>query len=409
MSLKDLLFATMGANGGDVTGDGYEAAQNELQKGEPQCGGGVSSWNDLTDKPFGEEISLVEVVPETTVDGFEDQDGFYQADVKSLFESNGFKPVVGNKYSVNYNGKTYVCTAQLAPEATMAEWVYERVFIGNYGILGGEDTGEPFCIALLKYEGAGYREEHWIFQTNGNPCTISITEEKEVVHKLDAKYMPYGNTTPEPITFDGNLDSKETVNIANVIVVKVSNTPITPEAVIGGTLTVRNIADGKEDVVSIESDMVMAQNGIVMIDQIVVSIESNGTEMANGTVLNRGLYFVYSEEYSVYCAELTFPKQIKTIPAEWLPYVMITETVPAQSLSCNVSDFTTLLAKLEAYPLIFYRCIDTNVGCIVDQSLMSGYAVDFDDNDNINVVIFSNLSHQESFIFKADGTITYYE
>lgn len=60
--IKDLLFATMGANSeknkGDFTGEFFEENQKELQNGQTQgngsgSGSGVSSWSDLGESPTG--------------------------------------------------------------------------------------------------------------------------------------------------------------------------------------------------------------------------------------------------------------------------------------------------------------------------------------------------------------------
>lgn len=56
-AIKDLLYATMGANTekaqGDFSGEQYEEKAREPV---PQNSGGAPSWNDLTDKPFGETV-----------------------------------------------------------------------------------------------------------------------------------------------------------------------------------------------------------------------------------------------------------------------------------------------------------------------------------------------------------------
>lgn len=90
-------------------------------------GGGVSSWNDLTDKPFGYEEGYI--VPETTI---------ALSDGQGMLEGVKAPLTVGEKYTVNWNGTVYECTAQSFSE---------RVVIGDVGgATGGDSTGEPFVI-----------------------------------------------------------------------------------------------------------------------------------------------------------------------------------------------------------------------------------------------------------------------
>lgn len=91
-------------------------------------GGGVSSWNDLTDKPFGE--TAVTILPQTTVNfEYMEEVGMPIAFIEPLAI-----PDEGAECTVVYNGETYTC-------------VYANGALGNAGaMMGGEDTGEPFII-----------------------------------------------------------------------------------------------------------------------------------------------------------------------------------------------------------------------------------------------------------------------
>ena len=93
-------------------------------------GGGVSSWNDLTDKPFGEVE--VEILPETEVVFEYNEDVGMPIGIITLTTV----PESGAQCTVVYNGETYICTANADN------------MLGNLGaISGGEDTGEPFVIS----------------------------------------------------------------------------------------------------------------------------------------------------------------------------------------------------------------------------------------------------------------------
>lgn len=105
-----------------------------------QKGGGVSSWNDLTDKPF----ELVEVMPETQF-FFMDSVGYFAAE-------SGFMLVPGRKYVVNWNGTEYTTTARYG-EFNMGGQIAFVLFAGNPVIIGGEDNGLPFGIAKVILNG----------------------------------------------------------------------------------------------------------------------------------------------------------------------------------------------------------------------------------------------------------------
>lgn len=94
-------------------------------------GGGVSSWNDLTDKPFYSE--RVEVLPETTVE--------IDPDIGVGIISGEFTMEVGKEYTIIYNGVEYVVSNGFE--------LRDEFIIGNAGALAETFpiTEEPFCLA----------------------------------------------------------------------------------------------------------------------------------------------------------------------------------------------------------------------------------------------------------------------
>ncbi len=95
-------------------------------------GGGVSSWNDLTDKPFGEDENAV-LLPPTQ---FTEYEGFNIAGNINFIE--------GKTYTVNWNGVDYSTEGFL-----IAEGGVTTVGIGNPSAFGGEDNNLPFSIASI--------------------------------------------------------------------------------------------------------------------------------------------------------------------------------------------------------------------------------------------------------------------
>lgn len=98
-------------------------------------GGGVSSWNDLTDKPF----NIVELMPETQF--------VYVADYGNFIAQTDFELVADKTYIINWNGVEYTGTAKT---------VYYNggfmVAVGNEAFSGGEDNGLPFVVARQMFD-----------------------------------------------------------------------------------------------------------------------------------------------------------------------------------------------------------------------------------------------------------------
>lgn len=136
--------------------------------------GGVTSWNDLTDKPFGETTTVKEVLAEC-------QPEFVAA--QGMFALNSVPDIeAGAEYIVNWNGVEYKCTAVQTAEDSSAK----VIALGNLSATGGENTGEPFTI------GANYGEQPGCFVIpldGSTTLTISIRQEVTEVKKISGKYV----------------------------------------------------------------------------------------------------------------------------------------------------------------------------------------------------------------------------
>ena len=144
-------------------------------------GGGVTSWNDLTDKPFGEVPGLVELMPETAAVEYPDSP-FGPA---WMFTT---APVlaVGETYTVVYNGAAYECVGMSAPEGYDND--PKAVALGNFAVLGGTNTGEPFAMLVMPT----YQQIMAIDFAGATSVTLSIKQASMIVHPLDPKYLPEG-------------------------------------------------------------------------------------------------------------------------------------------------------------------------------------------------------------------------
>lgn len=145
-------------------------------------GGGVSSWNDLTDKPFYKEQSEKVVLEEQTVvteAGFDHAIGVLVPNEAEIFD--------GETYEVVFNGEKYICVAKTLPEG-----LNKIVAVGNAGLSAGyvssvgvEDTGEPFCFVAGHNFMLGTKE--------AGTYTISAKRITETIHHMSSEYLKLGN------------------------------------------------------------------------------------------------------------------------------------------------------------------------------------------------------------------------
>jgi hypothetical protein len=108
---------------------------HEMMRFGKFVGGGVSSWNDLPDRPFGESDNAV-LLPPTQ---------FAYDSAFGLFAVPGYIDfMVGKTYTVNWNGVDY------KTEAVPGQFNGESlVMVGNPAALGGANNNLPFAVACL--------------------------------------------------------------------------------------------------------------------------------------------------------------------------------------------------------------------------------------------------------------------
>lgn len=154
-------------------------------------GGGAVSWNDLTDKPFGEELSKKIVMDNQTFEfdtsGLES--GEYPAYYEDIIAPSPISIIEGwVSADVTFDGVTY-------------ENVPCEMYDENMCIIGGYDMSVyPFSIDMALFiDGL----ELYI-QTNnrGESHTISIIVHFEVIHHIDPKYIKdmYGSDLTEVVS-----------------------------------------------------------------------------------------------------------------------------------------------------------------------------------------------------------------
>ena len=131
--------------------------------------------------------------------------------------------VVGQEYTVNWNGTEYKCTAQAYVENN----IEGGAVLGNIGALtGGEMSEEPFVIAILYPELAAEMGAFgMIVALDGTTSgTVSVRGMTEVVHQLPERFIPtklikpnaYIITLPADAQFGTDTDGNPSLTINDV-------------------------------------------------------------------------------------------------------------------------------------------------------------------------------------------------
>lgn len=180
----------------------------------PEGSGGVSSWNDLTDKPFGEVEKEGYIIPETTAI-LSNGEGYLAERPAALWVS-------GQTYIVNWNGTDYNCTAMETDDEGATIYA-----LGNMAMFGGDDTGEPFSIMALNAPVDGMYA--LLYDLSGaNSATFSVYGLGEFIEPIAEKYLP--TTIPRTVIVDMTIDGDFiVVNSGDFDIVKaafVSGSPV---------------------------------------------------------------------------------------------------------------------------------------------------------------------------------------
>ena len=155
------------------------------------------SWNNLTDKPFYENISG-DILLAKTVDCSESTGNGYKTTVQTALQYT-----VGNEYTVLWDGVPYTLTATNRPL-----WGNEYLFRGG----SAPNTGEPFCINI-----SGLSIDIFA-DTQGEHTLVIYSDYSSEVKQLDSKFIPdtsWNDLTDKPfyenISYDVLLE-EQTIN-----------------------------------------------------------------------------------------------------------------------------------------------------------------------------------------------------
>lgn len=219
-----------GTGGGDiiVTDEQIANAVSNYMANNP-VGGGVSSWNDLTDKPFGEdgEATLTEIFDIADVLGNEDiesstigstpywsEDGPLD-DGRKIYTCGFYSPVEyikpDSEYVVEINGIKYVTAVTIYTDETGSAY--------NLGDEDGTADKYPFYFIMFPKNGNTTAYTEIGFFGESAPIDVKIYERSGVnVKQLDEKYIPdtIARTADVQTMIDNAIDGVQEIGIVGI-------------------------------------------------------------------------------------------------------------------------------------------------------------------------------------------------
>ena len=172
----------------------------DLDEQAAVSGGGVSSWNDLMDKPFNSEVR--EILPETMMEIFYDD-----VDTGINIIPVEFTVEVGKEYIITYNGVKYTCVNNKPDTDELNGYMW----MGNLGAVDENfpSSNEPFVLAYGPIdfdEDANPINYTWVIYPLDGSTSVTLSIAEEIVHKIDPKFLP---------THDWNASEGEPGHVLN--------------------------------------------------------------------------------------------------------------------------------------------------------------------------------------------------
>lgn len=161
-----------GGSGGSGLPTGGEPYQQLVTDGE-----GNAVWEERLAYDGGS----VEILPETVLQGGDEDgdgvnDGFY------LVQPLNEPLVIGETYTVSYNGVAYECVAVGTGIET---------YLGNVDFaMETGDTGEPFVLAVVKDTDMNAAGVYGVVMPIDGATSVTLSITKGAVHTIDEKWLP---------------------------------------------------------------------------------------------------------------------------------------------------------------------------------------------------------------------------
>lgn len=161
-------------NGVDVTAKPGQL----IRVKETDENGKPTSWEPV---PWGyTEDGMVEILPEVDLTEFTDP---IFGKAWMVYEAPNL--TVGETYTVIYNGVEFECVCYPG-EATGLNLGADFLAMGNFTIVGGDNTGEPFAMVVFP----DLPQIVCVDLVGSTSVRIGFMAEVEIVHKLPAKFLP---------------------------------------------------------------------------------------------------------------------------------------------------------------------------------------------------------------------------
>ena len=156
---------------------------NELVINIPQgggSGGGVTSWNDLEDRPFGVETRTAIIEETIIIPDIDTATALYETPLNGT-------PTTGAKYTVKWANETYECIGRDVSAATGTT----TILVGNFDVLSGVgDSGEPFVILMYPEGYEGNYAQIMCLNPSHLGAHIVLKIESVEVSKIPEELMP---------------------------------------------------------------------------------------------------------------------------------------------------------------------------------------------------------------------------
>ncbi len=302
--------------------------------------GEAYSWNDLTDKPFGDDIELIEVAS-ASVTGSVNTTGsvssdFWQSPRCRISISTFVKE--DTAYQLIIDGKTFDGKSHLVNDNL---WIGNPYVYGQYAYFtlskdeiiakGYYDTGEDFVLT----SGMALIIADTELPEN-TPVIVVVNECVDKTITIDKKYLPeqlqFGEETkvvnePLNLTWDGNTDGLLCVD--NVLY-KVSDLVLTDEQ---NQSAIVAYSDGWLEIAANTWDTAVS-DGFVTEDFVYVCeglccIKKDNVMLNEISFPEAGLYFIkYDEEFYTSSVTITEPVEhiktvVQTIDKKYIPRIAL--------------------------------------------------------------------------------------
>lgn len=308
------------------------AAGGQIPSGGGSSGGsgGVSSWNDLTDKPFYEESSTVTLLDNvsftmTTANPSNPDTGESFA-VKQGIMSGAMSIAAGDKCTVTVNGVEH----ELTVFEESADGI-PAMCLGDFEIMNsGTPVGDVnfLLFSIEAYGMMGFTMPEDAPET----VTVSVTKDAKVVHHIDEKFIPdtiarvedVPHEFAEAIEWDGVIEGRDSIDVSDIFDAEAHFIHVNDKVLTGNDLASPIISmttldgSGMTQSLPVPSEYVQVMDdGCIMIGEFIAVIPYDNYVLSGIVFPKAGVWFVRIED-EMYASKLTYTA-INPLEEKYLP------------------------------------------------------------------------------------------